>query len=118
MKGAEQAWHVLRLNRPLWKRVITYGLESPERQQQLNKVAFPESNAAEVDAALAAGNKLKSLVELASGRASVAKDPDGSPKVGRHGLQIVRHAHTARQQAKPSAAGGLLLEGRALPRRV
>ena len=70
--GAEKMWDHLRLNVRLWKQIVTYGLASPERQSQLNKVAFPDCNPAEVDAALEAGNSLARLYDLACGRASLA----------------------------------------------
>jgi hypothetical protein len=58
----------------------------------LNRIAFPEFNVAEVEAALKAGNNLHRLHELASGRASIAKDSAGHYKIGRKGLMIVKHA--------------------------
>ena len=57
-EGAERTWSRLRLNRRLWKRVATYGLDSPDRQLQLTKVAFPDSNWIDVDAALQAGQQV------------------------------------------------------------
>lgn len=92
VKGAEQAWIRLRLNARLWKRIVNYGLSLRERQSQLNKIAFPDANAAEVEAALKAGNNLNRLYELACGRASIAKDSTGHYKIGNRGLKIVRHA--------------------------
>ena len=92
MKGAEQTWVRLRLNARLWKRIVTYGLGLRERQLQLNKIAFPDANAGEVDAALRAGNNLNRLHELACGRASIARDSAGHYKTGNKGLKIVRHA--------------------------
>ena len=92
VKGAEQTWVRLRLNTRLWKRIVTYGLGLRERQLQLNKIAFPDGNAADVDAALRAGNNLNRLYELARGRASIARDSAGHYKVGAKGLKIVRHA--------------------------
>jgi hypothetical protein len=92
VKGAEQTWVRLRLNARLWKRIITYGLGLRERQLQLNKIAFPDANATEVEAALKAGNNLNRLYELACGRASIAKDSAGHYKTGNKGLKIVRHA--------------------------
>ena len=92
VQGAEQTWIRLRLNARLWKRIVTYGLGLRERQWQLNKIAFPDSNIAEVDAALRAGNNLNRLYELACGRASIAKDSAGHYKFGNSGLKIVRHA--------------------------
>jgi hypothetical protein len=92
LKGAEQTWSRLRLNTRLWKRIVIYGLGLRERQLQLNKIAFPDGNAADVDAALRAGNNLNRLYELACGRASIARDSSGHYKVGAKGLKIVRHA--------------------------
>ena len=92
MKGAEQTWSRLRLNPRLWKRIVTYGLDLPEKQLLLNKVAFPDFNATEVDAALKAGNNLHKLHELASGRASIAKNSAGHYKAGNKGLKIIQHA--------------------------
>ncbi len=92
IKGAEQTWRHLRLNVRLWKRIVTYGLGLAERQSQLNKIAFPDFNAVDVDAALKAGNNLNRLCELASGRASIARDSAGHYKIGAKGLMIVRHA--------------------------
>jgi hypothetical protein len=92
MKGAEQTWIRLRLNTRLWKRIVTYGLDPRERQWQLNKIAFPDINATEVEAALKAGNNLNRLCELACGHASIAKDAAGHYKIGHSGLKIARHA--------------------------
>jgi hypothetical protein len=89
--GAARAWSHLRLNRRLWKRVVAYGLDRPDRQLQLNRIAFPDSNWEQVEAALKAGNKLHSLYELACGNASIARDAAGSYKIGAGGLQIVKH---------------------------
>jgi hypothetical protein len=90
--GAEKMWDRLRLNARLWKRIVTYGLASPERQSQLTKVAFPDSNLAEVDAALEAGNNLRGLHELACGCSSLARSSSGLYKQGGKGLKIVRRA--------------------------
>jgi hypothetical protein len=92
VKGAEQTWIRLRLNARLWRRIITHGLGLRERQWQLNKIAFPDANAAEVEAALKAGNNLNRLYELACGRASIARDSAGHYKMGRKGLMIAKHA--------------------------
>ena len=91
-KGAELSWIRFQLNPRLWKRIVTYGLGLDQKQALLNKVAFPDSNLGEVDAALEAGNSLNRLHELACGQASIAKDSDGHYKIGRKGLKIVRHA--------------------------
>jgi hypothetical protein len=92
IKGAEESWIRFRLNPRLWKRILTYGLSLPQRQAQLNKIAFPDSNAAEVDAALNAGNNLTRVYELACGRASIATDTAGRYKIGAKGLKIIQHA--------------------------
>lgn len=96
VKGAEETWVRLRLNQRLWKRIVTYGVSLPERQMQLNKIAFPDSNIAEVDAALKAGNNLNRLYELACGRASIARDSTGGYKIGLKGLKVIKHATMAR----------------------
>jgi hypothetical protein len=54
VEGAEQAWTALKLNRRLWIKMVTYGLTRPEQQGRLNKIAFPDCNWIEVDAAFAA----------------------------------------------------------------
>jgi hypothetical protein len=95
--GAEKTWGRLRQNARLWKRIVTYGLALPERQSQLTKVAFPDYNLAEVDAALEAGNNLNRLYELACGRASVASDSVGSYKLGSKGLKIIKQPPITRR---------------------
>jgi hypothetical protein len=99
IEGAERTWSRLRLNRRLWKRVTTYGLDRPDRQLQLTKVAFPDSNWMEVDAALQAGNKLHGIYELARGNASVGRDIAGHYKIGSKGLKIIRYGKVAAQSA-------------------
>lgn len=88
--GAEKTWVRLRLNARLWKRIVTYGLALPERQLQLNKVAFPDCNLAEVEAALEAGNNLPGLYGLACGHSSLVRDFNGHYKQGGKGLKILR----------------------------
>lgn len=92
IEGAERAWLRFQLDPRLWKRIVTYGLGLPEQQLKLNKIAFPDSNATEVDAALKAGNNLNRLYDLACGCASVASDSAGHYKLGSKGLKIIRHA--------------------------
>ena len=89
-QGAEQTWLRLRLDARFWKRIVTFGLGLRERQLQLNKIAFPDANTREVDAALKAGNNLRKLYELACGHASIAKDSAGRYRLGRKGLMIVK----------------------------
>ena len=92
IKGAEQEWVCLRLNHRRWKKIEAYGFGVPKRQFQLNKVAFPDCNFVEVDAALRAGNKLHQLHELACGRASIGMDSAGQYRWGNRGLKIIKHA--------------------------
>jgi hypothetical protein len=99
LDGAERAWTLLRLNRRLWKRVQTYGLDCADRQVQLTKIAFPDFNWAEVDAALQAGNNLHRIYELARGNASVGRDTAGRYKIGAKGLKIIRHGKVTAQSA-------------------
>jgi hypothetical protein len=97
LDGAESVWTRLRLNRRLWKRVRTYGLDCADQQVQLTKIAFPGCNWTEVDAALRAGNKLWGICELALGNASVARDSAGRYKIGAKGLKIIRHGKVTAQ---------------------
>jgi hypothetical protein len=92
LQGAAQSWARFQRHPRLWKQIVTFGLALPERQAKLNKVAFPDSNLAEVDAALKAGNNLNRLYDLARGHASVASDSAGRYKLGSKGLKIIaRH---------------------------
>jgi hypothetical protein len=84
------AWREIKSDAVLWRRVVTYGLDDSHRQLQLNHVAFPDHNHAEVEAALRAGNKLRSLYQLACGDAWVARESNGDYKHGRNGLRIIR----------------------------
>ena len=77
IEGAERAWVRFQFDPRLWKRIVTYGLAVRERQAKLNKIAFPDSNLAAVDAALKAGNNINRLYEHACGRASIATDAAG-----------------------------------------
>jgi hypothetical protein len=51
-------WRNIELDARLWKELATYDLSDPERRSHLNKVAFPDANHDEVDAAVKAGNNL------------------------------------------------------------
>ena len=56
--GAEarrQTWHHIELDRQLWTELASYDLVAKERRAHLNKVAFPDFNHPDVDAALKAG---------------------------------------------------------------
>ena len=90
IKGAERAWPTLKWNRRLWKNLVTYGLHRTEEQSRLNKIAFPVCNWMEVDAALAAGNKLRTIYALACGTLSVVRNSKGQHQIGSCGLKTSR----------------------------
>lgn len=91
IEGANRAWQRFPLHSQLWRRIVTYGLSATESQAKLNKIAFPETNFADVDAALQAGNNLNRIYELARGRASIARDSAGHRHIGAKGLKIVKY---------------------------
>jgi hypothetical protein len=100
IEGAQRMWPRLRHNRRLWRRIVTYGLDRPDRQLQLTKIAFPDSNWMDVDAALQAGNNLSGINELARGNASIARDTTGRYKQGVKGLKIITHGQAASAPSK------------------
>ncbi len=83
-------WDEIQSDARLWSELATYDLRGKERRSHLNKVAFPDGNSAEVDAALAAGNNLNALYYLALGRASLETDEAGRYVPGKKGLKIIR----------------------------
>lgn len=95
--GGKQArhdtWHQFDLDTRLLKELATYDLNDKERRSHLNKVAFPDTNHAEVDAALKAGNNLNELFKVARGRASIPRDATGFV-LGKRGLKIVTPKRT------------------------
>lgn len=91
IEGAERSWVRFQSNPRLWKRIVIYGLAVPERQAKLNKIAFPDFNLVDVNAALKAGNNLNRLYDLARGRASIATDSAGLYKIGAKGLKVIQH---------------------------
>jgi hypothetical protein len=91
VEGAERSWSRFQSNPRLWKRIVIYGLAAPERQAKLNKIAFPDFNVDDVNAALKAGNNLNRLYDLARGHASAATDTLGHSKIGSKGLKIIKH---------------------------
>lgn len=90
IEGARGVWLRIPRDQGLWHRLAKFGFAAAERQEQLNKVAFPECNWIEVDAALRAGNRLFAIYELATGRALIARDGDGGFKVGRKALKVIK----------------------------
>lgn len=78
--GAERAWIQFQLNPRLWRKIVTFGFDRLDRQKELTKIAFPDCNWVEVEAALKAGNKLKPVYELACGISSIATDAAGNYK--------------------------------------
>ena len=87
-------WRNIELDKRLWNELGTYDLADRERRSHLNKVAFPDANHAEVDAALKAGNNLNQIYNLACGRASVPKTSSGGFVAGKKGLKIVKPQKT------------------------
>jgi hypothetical protein len=79
----------MELDSRLWRELATYDLQAKERRAHLNKVAFPDCNHADVDAALKAGNNLTKLYDVARGQAYVAKTSAGHYVTGKKGLKIV-----------------------------
>ncbi len=96
-------WVQFKTKKRLWETIITYGLDRPERQRKLTKVAFPDNNWAEVDAALRAGNKLKTLYDLSCGRSAIARDATGEYKTGSWGLKV-EHVSTKKDTTRLSLA--------------
>ena len=89
IEGAEQFWRRMDFNKPFGKKLACYGFDKHARQLLINKVAFPDLNFIEVDAALKAGNKLWQLYQLASGCASIARDSNDRYKPSKKGLMTV-----------------------------
>lgn len=87
-------WLNIERDAQCWKELASYDLNAPERRSHLNKVAFPDTNQEEVDAALKAGNNLNQIYYVACGRASIPKDSVGNFLAGKKGLKIVKHAKT------------------------
>jgi hypothetical protein len=87
--GAKLFWHRVDFKKGFGRELACYGFEKRERQLLINRVAFPDLNFVEVDAALKAGNKLRQLYQLASGCASIARDSNDRYKAGNKGLKIV-----------------------------
>ncbi|MGB8354772.1 MAG: hypothetical protein WCD79_12835 [Chthoniobacteraceae bacterium] len=86
-------WLAISRDKRLKEELESYDLISPQRVSALNKVAFPELNHSDVDAALNAGNNLNDLYQIALGRAIVAKDSAGKNKSNRRGgLLVVNHS--------------------------
>jgi hypothetical protein len=89
IEGAEQFWRRMDFNKPFGKKLACYGFAKRTRQLLIAKVAFPDLNFIEVDAALKAGNKLWQLYQLASGCASIARDSNDRYKPSNKSLKIV-----------------------------
>jgi hypothetical protein len=90
VEGAKLFWHRIDFRKGFGRKLACYGFAKHQRQLLINKVAFPDINFVEVDAALKAGNKLQQLYDLASGRASIARDSNDRYKQANKGLKLVR----------------------------
>jgi hypothetical protein len=87
--GAEQYWRNVDFKKGFGRKLACYGFANRDRQSMINKVAFPDANFVEVDAALKAGNKLRQLYELASGDASIAQDSNRQYNQAKKGLKVI-----------------------------
>jgi hypothetical protein len=88
-ESRHETWRNIKLDIRLWKELATYDLSDPERRSHLNKVAFPNTNHDEVDAALKAGNNLNQIYNVACGHASIPRNAVGKFIEGKKGLKIV-----------------------------
>jgi hypothetical protein len=95
IEGAKLFWHRVDFKKGFGRKLACYGFAERERQLLINKVAFPDVNFVGVDAALKAGNKLRQLYELASGRVSIARDSNDRYKQSSKGLKLIRTKFTA-----------------------
>jgi hypothetical protein len=89
LEGAKRYWRHVDFSKGFGRKLACYGFDKPERQLLINRVAFPQINFAEVDAALSAGNNLRQISALASGKAWVARDQNEQYKRAKKGLKIV-----------------------------
>jgi hypothetical protein len=94
IEGAELFWHRVDFRKGFGRKLAYYGFSNCERQLLINKVAFPDVNFLEVEAALKAGTKLRQLYGLASGRLSIARDSNDQYKRSSKGLKLIRIATT------------------------
>ena len=94
IEGAKLFWHRVDFGNGFGQKLACYGFAKCERQLLINKVAFPDVNFVEVDAALKAGNKLRQLYELASGRASIAQDSRHRYKYSHKRLKLIPMGRT------------------------
>lgn len=85
-------WDDIIRNKMLWAEMQSYDLAAPDRRAKLSKVAFPDANHSEVDAALMAGNNLEALYSLALGNSHIPKDTSGNYVRGKRGLRIIKGA--------------------------
>lgn len=83
------SWSVMQRDERLWNEIVSHGLYAPQRQSWLSKIAFPDFNEAEVDAAMHAGNNLNRLYEIARGKATIATDSAGNWIRGKKGYRII-----------------------------
>jgi hypothetical protein len=94
IEGAKLFWQRVDFKKGFGRKLACYGFTKCERQLLINKVAFPDVNFVEVDAALKAGNKLRQLYELASGRASIAQDSRHRYKYSHKRLKLIPMGRT------------------------
>ncbi|HJT45198.1 MAG TPA: hypothetical protein VJ721_02900 [Chthoniobacterales bacterium] len=88
-EGAKQFWRRIDFAKGFGRKLACYGFDRVDHQALINRVAFPEVNATEVEAALAAGNKLTQLYQIACGHALIARDANDQYQHGRKGLKVL-----------------------------
>jgi hypothetical protein len=89
IQGADLFWQHVDFKKGFGRKLAHYGFDKRDRQLRINKVAFPNVNFVEVEAALRAGNRLRELYQVAMGDAAIARDANGRFKLGRKGLKII-----------------------------
>ena len=89
IEGAKLFWRSVDFTKGFGRKLAYYGFANCQRQSLINKVAFPDVNFVEVDAALKAGKKLRQLYGLASGRLSIARDSNEQYKQSSKGLKLI-----------------------------
>jgi hypothetical protein len=89
IEGATKFWRNLDFKSAFGKELAAHGFEGRWQQGRINKVAFPDVNFVEVEAALSAGNNLRQIYKLAVGTAAIARDSNNRYQPREKRLKIV-----------------------------